>query len=408
MKSFSYKGKMISGKTISGDLEAANEIEARVKLRAQKIIPIKVSEKGKTSDFGREVFEFLGLEPKAKSKDLQVFTRQFATLINSGVPIVQSLDILTQQTTSPVLKKVLQSVKTNVENGKRLGDSMDGWPKVFDRLYMSLVRAGEEGGVLDTILNRLAAYIEKSVKLKNKVVGALWYPAGIMVVAVAVIAVLLVYVIPKFEAIFKSANQELPTPTQIVIEVSHFLQAHLIGMILSLFFSIVALNRFYATKRGRRLFDAIFIQIPIFGTLIQKAGIARFSRTMSTMLSSGVGILDSLEISSNVVGNNVLEVAILRAKTAISEGKSIAQPLSREPFIPPMVSQMIGIGETTGALDTMFGKIADFYEEEVDAAVDAMTSIMEPLMMVILGTIIAGLVIAMYLPIFQLAGAAGK
>jgi type IV pilus assembly protein PilC len=256
-------------------------------------------------------------------------------------------------------------------------------------------------------LNRLAAYIEKNQKLKNKVVGAMWYPAGVMVVAAIVIAALLTFVIPKFEAIFASVGQELPAPTQVVINLSHFLKGNFHWVIIGIVATIVAFAKYYATEKGRSNIDGIIIQTPIFGTLIQKTAIARFSRTMSTMLSSGVGIIEALEICANVVGNAVVERAIGRAKIAITEGKSITQPLSKEPFIPNMVTQMIGIGEATGTLDTMLGKIADFYEEEVDYAVDALTSIMEPLMMVFLGGIIAALVIAMYLPIFSLAGTVG-
>jgi len=381
-------------------------MEARVKLRAQRIIPIKVVEEGQQKKAAS--FDFNNIfktEPKVKDKDLQIFTRQFATLINSGIPIVQSIDILAGQTQSPALKLVLVKVKSSVEGGRRLGEAIEGWPLVFDRLYVSLIKAGEEGGVLDVILNRLAIYIEKAGKLKSRIIGAMWYPAGVLLVAGLVVSGLLIFVIPKFESIFSGAGQKLPALTQLLIDISHSFKK-----ISALFFATVAAivylsKKYYRSEKGRINVDTVLIQTPLFGTLIQKSSVARFARTMSTMLSSGVAIMDSLEICANVVGNAVVERAIRKAKVAISEGKSITQPLSMEPFIPQMVVQMIGVGETTGTLDTMLGKIADFYEDEVDAAVGALTSVMEPLMMVFLGSIIAVVVIGMYLPIFNLAGA---
>lgn len=409
---YAYQGKTSQGKFMKGEVEANNEVEARVKIRAQRIIPLKVVEKSSaaaaTVGKSPDIFAMLGLEPNVKSKDLQIFTRQFSTLINSGIPIVQALDILLNQTQSIVLKTCLTSVKANVEKGKRLAEAIDGWPRVFDRLYVSLVAAGEEGGVLDTILGRLAAYIEKSNKLKSKVIGAMWYPAGIMIVAGLVISLLMVFVIPKFEDIFKSAGQKLPDFTLLVINISHLIQKFILVIIGLIVTALFFLRKYYRTKPGREMIDSIVIQLPILGSVIQKSAIARFTRTMSTMLSAGVSILDTLEICSNVVGNAVVEKAILRCKVAIAEGKSITQPLSMEPYIPPMVVQMIGVGEATGNMDTMLGKIADFYDEEVDSAVSAMTSLMEPLMMVVLGGIVGVIVIAMYLPIFSMAGAAGK
>jgi type IV pilus assembly protein PilC len=412
MSLYSYQGKTSMGKQVKGNIEAANETEARVKLRAQRIIPVRVIEKSAMNAAGAsknsDIFAMLGLEPKVKSKSLQIFTRQFSTLINSGIPIVQAIDILYKQAESVALKSCLLTVKGNLEKGKTLAESITGWPKIFDRLYVSLVAAGEEGGVLDTILQRLATYIEKSNKLKGKVVGAMWYPAGIITVSALVITLLLTFVIPKFEVIFKSAGQDLPPLTMAVITASHLLGHYLPVFIIAGIVGIVALKRYYTTPSGRETIDTIAIQIPIFGTLIQRSAIARFTRTMSTMLSAGVSIIDTLEICSNVVGNAVVEKAIIRCKAAISEGKSMTQPLSQEVYIPAMVVQMIGVGETTGNLDTMLSKIADFYDEEVDAAVGALTSLMEPLMMVVLGGIIAVIVVAMYLPIFQMAGAATK
>jgi type IV pilus assembly protein PilC len=412
MALYAFQGKTSVGKVIKGDIEAASETEARVKLRSQRIIPVKVIEKsaainaqtGKKSD----IFALLGFEPKVKSKELQIFTRQFSTLINSGIPIVQAIDILLKQAESVAMKACLTSVKAGLEKGKRLAESIDGWPRVFDRLYVSLVKAGEEGGVLDTILNRLAAYIEKSNKLKSKVVGAMWYPAGILIVSFLVISLLLVFVIPKFEAIFKGAGQELPELTQWVIAASHLLQHYFIFVLMAIAGTVIMVKRYYATPAGRETIDSITIQIPVFGTLIQRSCISRFTRTMSTMLAAGVSIIETLEICENVVGNAVVEKALKRCKIAISEGKSITQPLSQEAYMPSMVVQMIGVGEATGNMDAMLGKIADFYDEEVENAVNAMTSMMEPLIMVFLGGIIAIVVVAMYLPIFQMAGAVAK
>lgn len=404
MAAFVYQGKTAQGKIIKGQIDAASENEARVLLRAQRIIPIKVV--SKEGGPGAVVKAVSGTSLKTKPKDLQIFSRQFATMINSGIPIVQALDILYRQTASPGLRACLKQVKEKVEGGQRLSSSIEGYPRIFDRLYVSLVQAGEEGGVLDTILNRLAAYIEKNNKLVGKVKGAMWYPAAIMAVAAMVITGLMVFVIPKFEKIFTSMNQQLPAMTQTVIDLSHFFVNNFIFIVVGVVASIYGLIQYYRSAGGRITIDRIAIRAPIFGPLIQKSAIARFTRTMSTMLGCGVGILESLQICSNVVGNNVIERALLRCRQSISEGKSITQPLAQEPFIPSMVTQMIGVGEATGNLDTMLSKIADFYEEEVDAAVEALTSLMEPLMMVLLGGIIAVLVIAMYLPIFNLAGAA--
>ncbi|MBK9293250.1 MAG: type II secretion system F family protein [Oligoflexia bacterium] len=406
MAAFVYQGKDLQGKLIRGQLEAASEVEARIKLRAQKIIPIKVMPKG-LELYGKasfDLFSFLKTKPKVKQKELQIFSRQFATMISSGIPIVQSLEILAATTMNVGFSKVLLDIKTQLESGKRLADSMQTHPQIFDKMFVSMMRAGEEGGVLDTILNRLALYIEKNTKIKNKVTGAMWYPAGVLIIATIVVVALLKYVIPKFEVMFKSSGQELPGLTKLVIVASHLMQNHfliILAVILGIGFT---LKYYYETPKGREVYDRLFIRLPIFGSLLQKSAIARFTRTMSTMLSCGVGILDALDVSSTVTGNVVIEQAIKRTKSGISDGKSIVQPLSQEKFIPVMVVQMIGVGEATGAMDSMFGKIADFYEEDVDYAVGALTSIMEPLMMIFLGGIIAIMVVAMYLPIFSMGG----
>lgn len=403
---FVYSGKNAAGKPLKGEVEAQSEMEARIKLRAQRVIPIRVVEKGQESKLQVNKKPSVS-KKKAKAKDLQVFTRQFATMISSGIPIVQCIEILAFQSANLALRDVLIRVKEGLEGGRRLADSMTGYPGVFNDLYVSLVRAGEEGGALDVILARLAQYIEKSVKLKNKVIAAMWYPVAILIVAFCVVVGLLTFVIPKFESLFAKSGSELPGITQMVVNASHFMQSYWWAVIGGVILTVFAIFQYYETPDGRARIDGILIDIPLFGDLIQKNSVARFSRTMQTMLSSGVGILDGLDICSKVVGNVVMEKALMRAKKAISEGKSITQPLMTEKYIPKMVVQMIGVGEATGKLDTMLGKIADFYEDEVEATVGALTSIMEPVMMVVLGGIIAFIVIAMYLPIFKLAGAMG-
>lgn len=402
MGKFAYEARGANGKEIRGEIEATNEAEARVKLRAQRLIPIRiVSHETKTS-----AMKYFG-GGGVKSKDLQLFTRQLATLISSGVPVIQAMDVLARSARSPALNQALKEVINSISRGKRFGDALAEHPRVFDRFYCNMVRAGEESGNLDQILNRLASYIEKSVKIQGKVKGAMVYPIAIMVVAAGVVAALLIFVIPKFESLFKQSGKELPALTQIVVDMSHFLVGYWWAMIIGVVGLVIGLINYYRSPGGRQVCDSLFIDVPLLGDLVQKSAVAKFSRTLSTLLSSGVGIMESLDIASKVVGNFVIEKAILRAKDAITEGKSLTVPLAKEKYIPNMVTQMIGVGETTGGLDLMLGKIADFYEDEVDVAVGALTSVMEPIMMVFLGGIIAFLVIAMYLPIFDLAGSVG-
>jgi type IV pilus assembly protein PilC len=412
MPIYAYQAKQMDGRTVKGEIDASSEVEARVKIRAQQMIPIKVMAGGGggTSVTGiqrRDQAKAKGVSgwliPKVKTKDLKIFTRQFATLINSGIAVVQSLELLERSSSNIALKMCLGQIRQDISTGKKLADSMGIHEKVFDRLYVNLVRAGEEAGVLDTILNRLAIYIEKSVKIKNKVLGALYYPAGIMFVAALVVFVIMKFVIPKFEELFKSTGQSLPAPTQFVIDMSHAVQSYGWMFVLGIAGAIYAIKQYYATDSGRYTLDNFMLSTPIFGTLLQKSAVARFTSTLSTLLTCGVGILDALEISARVSGNAVIERTLLSAKKVISEGKSIVQPLSQDKYIPDMVTQMIAVGEQTGAMDVMLSKIADFYEEEVDAAVAALTSVIEPIMMVFLGGLIGGIVIAMYLPIFNIA-----
>tara|TARA_B100001248_G_scaffold260601_1_gene249287 strand:- start:396 stop:1604 length:1209 start_codon:yes stop_codon:yes gene_type:complete len=394
-----FQAKIPGGKVVKGEVNAASETEARVKIRAQNLVPVRLVVKGQKAASNAAG----GFSGSVSSKDLQVMTRQFATLINSGIPVVQSLEILSDGSKNQLLKKTLRKIRDDISQGRRLGEAMTPHRKVFDKLYVNLVKAGEEGGILDTILNRLAIYIEKAEKIKSKIKGAMFYPIGVLFVSAIVISVIMVFVIPKFEELFKSSGRELPGLTQLVIEMSQFCRDYWYMMIGGVIAAVFAFKQFYSTPSGKAFMDEIFIRMPIVGNIIQKSEVARFSRTLSTLLSSGVALLDALDIAAESVGNAVVERTIKQAKAVISEGKSIVIPFSKNPYMPDMVVQMIGVGEQTGSLDSMLAKVADFYEEEVDYAVGAATTMIEPLMMVFLGGTIAFLVIAMYLPIFDLA-----
>jgi type IV pilus assembly protein PilC len=344
---------------------------------------------------------------KVETKDLVVFTRQFATMIDAGLPLVQCLDILASQQENKTMKNVLYAVKESVEGGSTFADALGRHPKVFDDLYVNLVAAGEIGGILDTILNRLAAYIEKAMKLKKQVKGAMVYPSTIMAIAVIVVGVILIFVIPTFAKMFTEFGGELPGPTKFVIGLSNFIVKYILVMIAAGVLLVIGFKKWYATPKGRKAFDTFALKAPIAGPLIRKVAVAKFTRTLGTMVSSGVPIMDGLDIVAKTAGNKVIEEAIYKVRQAISEGKTMAEPLSACGVFPPMVVQMISVGEATGAMDTMLTKIADFYDDEVDDAVGALTAMMEPMLMVFLGTTVGGLVVAMYLPIFKLAGAVG-
>ena len=381
-------------------MEAVNEGAVTASLRRQGIQVTKVKGAGGLSADINISF----LQPKITTKDIVVFTRQFATMIDAGLPLVQCLDILSNQQPNKTFKEVLLKVKSDVESGSTFADALSKHPKAFSDLYVNLVAAGEVGGILDTILNRLAVYIEKALKLKKKVKSAMTYPTTIVGIAVVVIAVILIFVIPAFEKIFADFGGALPAPTQIVINLSNLIQNYIVIIIALFFLSIFVFKKIYATDKGRRAFDRWALRLPVFGMLIRKVAVAKFARTMSTMISSGVPILDGLDIVAKTAGNRTVEDAIKKVRTSISEGKTIAEPLKESGVFPPMVCQMIEVGEQAGALDTMLGKIADFYDDEVDDAVNNLTAMMEPLLMLFLGTTVGGLVIAMYLPIFQMAG----
>jgi type IV pilus assembly protein PilC len=402
MPVFTWKGEDRSGAAQKGEIEAPHEHAVRAQLRRMQIKPTKVKQKSK------DLFENVSfMQPKVKQTNVVIFARQFATMINAGLPLIQSLNILESQEENKTFKAILKQVKENVEEGATLADAMGKHPKVFDELFVNMVAAGEVGGILDTILNRLSAYMEKAMKLKRQVKGAMTYPAIVLVIAVLVIVVILVFVIPVFEKMFADFGGTLPVPTQIVVAISNFVKGNILYMIIGLGLLGYAFKRFCATDKGRALVDDIVLKLPVVGPLLRKVAVAKFTRTMSTMISSGVPILDSLDIVAKTSGNKTVERAIYDVRSGITQGRTMADPLGESGVFPSMVVQMVAVGEQTGALDAMLGKIADFYDDEVDAAVEGLTSMIEPFMMVFLGTTIGGLVIAMYLPIFKMAGVVG-
>lgn len=402
MGTFAWEGTTRSGQVMKGEMEAPTTEAVQGQLRRQGIAPGKIKERGKGLDVN-----IPGFEPKVTTRDLVIFTRQFATMIDAGLPLVQCLDILGKQQDNKTFKKILVQVKEDVESGSTFADALKKHPKAFDELYVNLVAAGEIGGILDTILNRLAAYIEKALKLKKQVKSAMTYPATIIGIAVVVISVILVFVIPSFEKMFRDFGGELPMPTQIVIAISNFIQSYIFVIIGGIFGSIWLIKRIYKTPQGRLRMDQLALRLPVMGVLVRKVAVAKFTRTLGTMISSGVPILDGLDIVAKTAGNKVVENAIYHVAKSISEGKTIAEPLEKSGVFPPMVCQMIAVGEQSGSIDTMLNKIADFYDDEVDDAVGNLTAMMEPLLMLFLGTTVGGLVVAMYLPIFKLAGAVG-
>src|ERR1700687_616074 len=396
-----WEGKTRAGDMKKGEMEAADEAAVLQRLRAMQLTNTKV--KRKAMSLSLPAFKLPGLSGISK-KDLVIFTRQFATMIDAGLPLVQCLDILSGQLDNMAFREVLTKVKVKVESGSTLADALGDHPKVFDTLYVQLVAAGEIGGILDTILNRLAQYIEKNEKLKSKVKSAMVYPSVVLVVAVGVTVVLLLFVTPTFETMFKDFGGAMPTPTQIVIDLSKWLQHYIGYLVAAIIAAVIAFRAWVQWPRGRVQWDSFVIRTPIFGPLVRKVAVARFTRTLGTMISSGVPILDALEVVAKTAGNAVVEKAIRYTKEKISEGKTIVQPLAETKVFPPMVVQMIGVGEATGAMDQMLTKIADFYDDEVDAAVNALTSLIEPVMMVFLGGVVCGFLVALYLPIFSIAG----
>jgi type IV pilus assembly protein PilC len=400
MPVYQWKGHTKKGVLQKGEIEANDEGAVRLQLRRMQITPIKVKQKPK------DLFENVQfLQPKIKENDLVVFSRQFSTMIDAGLPLVQCLDILQSQQQNTTFKKTLKSIKEDVESGATFADALKKFPQVFDELFVNMIAAGEAGGILDVILNRLASYLEKVMKLKKKVKGAMTYPIIVLIVAVLVVAVIMVFVIPVFEEMFAGFGGALPVPTQIVVSMSKFVKNNVLYMIGAVIVLAIAFKRFYKTEKGKRVVDRLLLKIPVFGPLLRKVAVAKFTRTLGTLLSSGVSILEGLKIVAKTAGNKIVETAVFDVRSAISEGQTIAGPLSASGVFPSMVVQMIAVGESTGALDAMLGKIADFYDDEVDAAVSNLTAMIEPFMMVFLGVVVGGLIVAMYLPIFKMAGA---
>lgn len=404
MPKFNWEARTRTGGTQKGVIEAATVDVVEAQLKRYGFSNIKIKPESKALSFKLPKF---GGGGKVNEKDLVIFTRQFSTMIDSGLPLVQCLEILAKQQENKAFQEILYKVKESVESGSTFADALGKHPRAFDQLFVNLVAAGEVGGILDTILTRLAAYIEKSMKLKKQIKGAMVYPITIMSIAVVVVGVILVFVIPTFAKMFADFGGELPAPTKFVIALSDFLIKYLIVLIAGFYAMIWAIKRYYATPIGQKNIDRMALKAPIAGPLIRKVAVAKFTRTLGTMVSSGVPIMDGLEIVAKTAGNKIVEEAIYAVRQAISEGKTMAEPLAACGVFPPMVVQMISVGEATGAMDAMLNKIADFYDDEVDDAVGAMTAMMEPLLMVFLGTAVGGLVVAMYLPIFKLAGAVG-
>jgi type IV pilus assembly protein PilC len=396
MPSFVYTARTAQGELKSATIDAANKDDVVAQLKRMRMNVVKIEEAAKT-------------KPKTKGsismRDVVIFTRQFSTMINSGLPLVQALDILSKQSENPVLQAVTRQVVFDVESGHTVADALAKHPNAFTELYVNMVAAGEAGGILDTILMRLATFMEKNDALVRKVKGAMIYPGVIMTVAGGAITVLLLFVIPTFEDMFASVGLALPLPTRIVIGLSNFLQSYWWAVGLGIFFGFQGLKRYYATSNGQLAIDRLLLKAPVLGDVLRKSAVSRFTRTLGTLISSGVSILDGLEITAKTAGNRVVSDAILASRASIAGGDTISAPLARSQVFPPMVISMIAVGEQTGGLDEMLSKIADFYDEEVDAAVSGLLSLLEPIMIVFLGVVVGGMVVAMYLPIFDMINA---
>ena len=397
MPHFNWKGKNSYGEKRKGVIEAPNIESARGHLKKIRITPTKLKEKPK------DMFENVAFfQPKVTGKDVVVFTRQLSTMIDAGLPLVQGLEILGNQQENPTFKKILLQVRSDVETGTTFADALKKHPKIFDNLFCNMIDAGEIGGILDTILSRLSIFMEKSMSLKRRVKGAMTYPVICLCISIVILGVILVFVVPVFEKMFADFGSSLPVPTQMVVAMSNFVKNNLLYGLAFFALCVFVFRKIYATDKGELKIDALILEFPVFGDLIRKVAVAKFARTLGTMLKSGVPILESLNVVARTAGNRVIETAVFRTASAISEGRPIAEPLEETGVFPSMVVQMINVGEAVGALDAMLEKIADFYDEEVDQAVDNLTAMIEPFMMVFLGGMIGALVVAMYLPIFKM------
>ena len=404
MPLFSYKVKMPSGSTNEGVMTAADESSAIARLKSQRATVIEISQV-KTSIL--ETLQNLNpLKPGIKAKDIVIFSRQLSTLVSAVVPLVQGLTVLIEQIESPRFKLIVKDIRESIQAGVSIADSMKTHPSAFSELYVSMIKAGEVGGILDVILERVSEYLEKAEELKSKVVGAMVYPAVIAVVAFGVVIFLLTFVIPRFAEIFTSFGSELPWPTRILLGSSNFVKSYIIFIILGIIGLIIGFIQFYKSTFGKYKVDDIMLKLPVFGVLLKKVAVSKFTRTLSTLVKSGIPILEALDTVAQTSGNKVIEEAIIKAKDAVREGSKISDPLKESKLFPPMVVQMIAVGEETGNLDTMLGKIADFYDQEVDASVKALTSMIEPLVIVVMGLVVGFIVIAMFMPMFSMGGLA--
>ncbi len=398
MPVYVWKGKNSAGEKRKGEVEAPDQAGALAQLKRLRMTDLVIKEKPKDL-FGNISF----FKPKVTGKDIVVFTRQLSTMINAGLPLVQGLEILEKQQENPTFKKALSEIRSDVEAGSTLADSMRKKTKIFDNLFTNMIEAGETGGILDTILTRLAAFMEKSMALKKKIKGAMTYPTVCLAISIVILIVILVFVVPVFKTMFEGFGHSLPLPTQIVVNLSNFFKSNFVYIIIAFFILVMAVKKTYATENGRIFFDRTLLKAPVFGILLRKVAVSKFTRTLSTMLSAGVPILEALQVVARTSGNKVIEKAVFRVGDSIAEGRPIAEPLEESGVFPNMVVQMINVGESVGALDVMLEKIADFYDDEVDQAVDNLTAMIEPFMMVFLGGMIGGIVVAMYLPIFKLS-----
>ncbi|HKB25852.1 MAG TPA: type II secretion system F family protein [Methylomirabilota bacterium] len=395
MPVFAYRGRSASG-AVAGEIEADDRPGAVAALRAKGVVATAVQQRQAKAAAVKKV------GGSVKDKDLAIYTRQFSTMVDAGLPIAQCLSILSEQSDSKTLREVTGRIAREVEGGATLAESFRKYPKVFDDLFTNMLQVGESGGVLDVVLQRLSGYIEKAAKLKSKVKGAMVYPVTIIGVAMLVIIFMMIFVIPTFAKMFQGMGADLPLPTKIVMFISEFTQRYIIFMVLAIVGMIYAIKRYYASDQGSKVIDAFLLKIPVIGMLIRKVAVARFTRTLGTLISSGVPILEGLLITARSAGNRVVEREVMGARTAVTSGRTLSDPLRGSTVFPPMVVHMISVGENTGALDQMLSKIADFYDDEVDTAVNALTALLEPMMIVFLGVVVGGLVVAMYLPIFKL------
>jgi type IV pilus assembly protein PilC len=397
MPKFAYSARTVSGEIQTGEIELPSRDEVMGWLNRQRLRPISINAKAKEIN--------ITIGTGIKTREVVIFTRQFATMINSGLPLVQSLTILAEQTENKNFQKIIAQVLQDIQSGQTLADSMRKHPKVFTELYVNMVAAGEAGGILDVILNRLAVFLEKNDALVRKIKGAMVYPAVMLIVVILCTTILLWKVVPVFAGMFTGAGLQLPVPTRVVLALSAFLQHYMWMLVLAVIAAVVAVRQYYKTDAGKLVIDKTMLRFPVLGNLLRKSAVSRFTRTLGTLVSSGVSILDGLQITARTAGNRVVHDAVMKSRASISAGATISEPLKESGVFPPMVVQMINVGEQTGGLDEMLTKIADFYDDEVDAAVTALTSILEPIMIVVMGVVIGGIVVAMYLPMFDMINA---